>query len=74
MTAPTLVVTGSQDTLTPLGDAEELAELITTSRLYVLRGAAHGLMAEAPNAFNDVVVNFLDEIDRAAAVPTQETA
>ena len=62
--APTLVVTGSQDTLTPLGDAEELAELITTSRLYVLRGAAHGLMAEAPNAFNDVVLKFLDEIDR----------
>jgi 3-oxoadipate enol-lactonase len=69
VTAPTLVVTGSQDTLTPLGDAEELAELIGTSRLYVLRGAAHGLMAEAPNAFNDVVLNFLDEIDhgRAAA-------
>jgi 3-oxoadipate enol-lactonase len=71
--APTLVVTGSQDTLTPLGDAEELAELITTSRLYVLRGAAHGLMAEAPNAFNDVVLRFLDEID-ATAVPTMESA
>jgi hypothetical protein len=32
-----------------------------------MRGAAHGLMAEAPNAFNDVVLTFLDEIDRAAA-------
>ena len=72
--SPTLVITGSQDTLTPLGDAEELAELITTSRLYVLRGAAHELMAEAPNAFNDVVLRFLDEIDAAAAVPTQESA
>ena len=72
--APTLVITGSQDTLTPLGDAEELAELITTSRLYVLRGAAHGLMAEAPNAFNDVVLRFLDEIDDAAALAEQETA
>ena len=72
--APTLVVTGSQDTLTPLGDAEELAELITTSRLYVLRGAAHGLMAEAPNAFNDVVLTFLDEIDRAAVSSTKESA
>ena len=59
----TLVVTGSQDTLTPLGDAEELAELITTSRLYVLRGAAHGLMAEAPNSFNDAVLRFLAEVD-----------
>ena len=74
ITAPTLVVTGSQDTLTPLGDAEELAELITTSRLYVLGGAAHGLMAEAPNAFNDVVLKFLDEIDDAAAIATQESA
>ena len=63
ITAPTLVITGSQDTLTPLGDAEELAELITTSRLYVLRGAAHGLMAEAPNAFNDAVLRFIDAVD-----------
>jgi 3-oxoadipate enol-lactonase len=63
VSVPTLVVTGSQDTLTPLGDAEELAELIPTSKLYVLRGAAHGLMAEAPNAFNDVVCRFLDEAD-----------
>src|SRR2546430_2645119 len=36
--APTLVITGSQDTLTPLGDAEEVAELIPDARLYVLRG------------------------------------
>jgi 3-oxoadipate enol-lactonase len=65
---PTLVVTGSQDTLTPLGDAEELAELIPTSRLYVLRGAAHGLMAEAPYAFNDVVCKFLAEVDATSAL------
>jgi len=63
ITAPTLVITGSQDTLTPLGDAEELAELISGSRLYVLRGAAHGLMAEAPNAFNDAVLRFIDAVD-----------
>ncbi len=73
VTVPTLVITGSQDTLTPLGDAEELAELIGTSRLYVLRGAAHGLMAEAPNAFNDVVLRFLDEVDGLAA-PAVESA
>ena len=71
ITAPTLVITGSQDTLTPLGDAEELAELITTSRLYVLRGAAHGLMAEAPNSFNDAVLRFLAEIDAMKPAPTQ---
>jgi 3-oxoadipate enol-lactonase len=71
ITAPTLVITGSQDTLTPLGDAEEMAELITTSRLYVLRGAAHGLMAETPNAFNDAVLRFLAEIDSAGVRPVR---
>ena len=45
---PVLVITGSQDSLTPLGDAEELAELIPHARLEVISGAAHGLMAEAP--------------------------
>lgn len=57
--APTLVITGSQDLLTPLGDAEELHELISTSRLVELRGAAHALMVEAPNAFNRAVLEFL---------------
>jgi 3-oxoadipate enol-lactonase len=74
ITAPTLVITGSQDTLTPLGDAEELAELIPGSRLFVLRGAAHGLMAEAPNSFNDVVVRFLDEVDDVRVAPAAESA
>ena len=43
ITAPTLVITGSQDTLTPLGDAEELAELIT-------RLAARTCVAAPPTA------------------------
>lgn len=63
VTAPTLVITGSQDSLTPVGDAEELAELIPHARLEVLSGAAHGLMVEAPNAFNDAVLRFLAEVD-----------
>lgn len=61
--APTLVITGTQDSLTPVGDAEELAELIPGSRLTLLSGAAHGLMAEAPNAFNEAVLGFLAEVD-----------
>jgi 3-oxoadipate enol-lactonase len=73
ITAPTLVITGSQDTLTPLGDAEEMAELISGSRLYVLRGAAHGLMAEAPNAFNDAVLRFIDAVDETAPLVVSET-
>jgi 3-oxoadipate enol-lactonase len=60
---PTLVITGSQDSLTPVGDAEELAELIPHARLEVISGAAHGLMVEAPNGFNDAVLRFLAEAD-----------
>jgi 3-oxoadipate enol-lactonase len=64
--APTLVITGSQDLLTPLGDAEELAELIPTARLLEIRGVGHALMVEAPNAFNRAVAGFLGEVDVAA--------
>ncbi len=68
---PVLVITGSQDALTPVGDAEELAELIPHARLEVLSGAAHGLMAEAPNGFNDAVVRFLTEVDEAERAITE---
>jgi 3-oxoadipate enol-lactonase len=68
--APTLVITGSQDLLTPLGDAEELAELITTARLLEVRGVGHALMAEAPNAFNRAVAGFLREVDTALVTAT----
>lgn len=61
--APTLVITGSQDMLTPCGDAEELAEMIPGARLRELRGAAHGLMVEQPNAFNTAVLEFLRDVD-----------
>ena len=59
---PTLVITGSQDSLTPIGDAEELAEMIPYAQLVELRGAAHGLMVESPNGFNDIVLDFLDRV------------
>lgn len=68
VSAPTLVITGSQDMLTPFGDAEELAEMIPGSRLRELRGAAHGLMVEQPNAFNRAVLEFLGEVDAHADV------
>jgi 3-oxoadipate enol-lactonase len=64
--APTLVITGSQDLLTPLGDAEELAELIPGARLLEVRGVGHALMAEAPNAFNRAVIGFLAEVETAS--------
>ena len=61
--APALVITGSQDLLTPVGDAEELTELLPRARLEELRGAGHALMVEAPNAFNRALVGFLAEVE-----------
>jgi len=74
VTAPTLVITGSQDSLTPIGDAEELAEMIPHARLVELRGAAHGLMVEAPNAFNAAVLDFLDQTTDATGAVLDEAA
>ena len=57
--APTLVVVGNQDILTPRGDSEELAERIPGVELVVISGAAHGLMIEHATTFNKVVMDFL---------------
>ena len=65
--APALVITGSQDLLTPVGDAEELAELLPHARLEELRGVGHALMVEAPNTFNHAVLDFFADVDERPA-------
>lgn len=62
VTAPTLVLVGSQDILTPVGDAEEVASLIPGAELVVLAGAAHGFMFEHAGRFNREVLRFLDGV------------
>ena len=64
---PTLVLVGSQDILTPVGDSEEIAELIPGARLEVVRGGAHGFMVEHAGAFNRAVTAFLAEVTTEAA-------
>jgi 3-oxoadipate enol-lactonase len=68
---PTLVLVGSQDILTPLGDSEELAELIPGAELAVIGGGAHGFMFEHAPAFNKTVLDFLG---RVSAASTQVSA
>jgi 3-oxoadipate enol-lactonase len=62
VTAPTLVLVGSQDVLTPRGDSEELAARIPGAELVVVPGAAHGFMVEAAGAFNRAVTGFLADV------------
>jgi 3-oxoadipate enol-lactonase len=65
--APALVITGSQDLLTPMGDAEELAELLPNARLEEVRGVGHALMVEAPNTFNHAVLDFFADVEERPA-------
>ena len=59
---PTLVVSGSQDILTPTADGEELAEHIPGAELMIISGAAHGFPVEHTLAFNKIVGDFLSRV------------
>ena len=48
---PTLVVSGSQDILTPTADGEELRGRIPGADLSIISGAAHGFPVEHALAF-----------------------
>jgi pimeloyl-ACP methyl ester carboxylesterase len=57
---PTLVVVGAEDTLTPPPLAEQMHAGIAGSQLVVIDGAGHMPNLEKPNAFNQVLADFLD--------------
>ena len=65
VTAPTLVLVGNQDILTPRGDSEEIAERMPNAELVVISGAAHGFMVEHASTFNRVLLEFLGRVTRA---------
>ena len=60
ITAPTLVVVGSQDILTPVADSEQVASMIPGAEFAVIRGAAHGLMFDHARTFNSMLLDFLE--------------
>lgn len=62
ITAPTLVLVGTQDILTPLGDSEEIASLIRGAELAVIGGGAHGFMFEHASQFNRTALGFLRRV------------
>ena len=59
--APTLVVHGEDDELTPVANAELLADRIPNARLLVLPGARHGYPHEAVPKATEAVLGFLSE-------------
>jgi pimeloyl-ACP methyl ester carboxylesterase len=57
--APTLIMVGSEDQLTPPSDAELMRREIRGSRLVVIPGAAHVSNLERPAEFNHALTEFL---------------
>ena len=74
ITAPTMVIVGNQDILTPRGDSEEIAERIPNSELVVISGAAHGLMMEHSSTFNKILIEFLQRTELVRVAEQQLTA
>jgi pimeloyl-ACP methyl ester carboxylesterase len=58
---PVLLVWGEHDPLVPLRYAKEMLIDIRNARLEIIEGAGHVPMWEQPRAFNDVVLQFLEE-------------
>jgi pimeloyl-ACP methyl ester carboxylesterase len=61
--APTLVVWGERDAITPLALGQELTAVIAGARLITLPEAGHNPMWERAEAFNDEVLSFLSARD-----------
>jgi len=59
---PTLILVGSEDSLTPASEAEALRDGIPHSQLKVIEGAGHMSNMEQPEQFNAALREFIDSI------------
>lgn len=58
--APTLIVAGDRDALTPIGASEWLAGAMPHARLARIEGAAHAPFLSHPREFREAIDGFLD--------------
>jgi pimeloyl-ACP methyl ester carboxylesterase len=59
---PALVIVGSEDTLTPVTEAECLRNGIRGASLRVIDSAGHLSNMERPEEFNSALAEFLDSL------------
>ena len=60
--APTLLVWGKQDDITPPFVAEKFNELIPNTRLEFVDNCGHAPMMERPQVFNEIMSDFLNNL------------
>jgi pimeloyl-ACP methyl ester carboxylesterase len=61
--APTLVIWGERDAITPIALGHQIAAVVPGARLITLAGAGHNPMWEFAEAFNAEVLRFLADHD-----------
>lgn len=60
--APTLVITGDEDTLVPPINSHNLAKQIAGARLIVIEGGSHMFFIEQAEKFNSAVIDFIEGV------------
>lgn len=60
---PTLVVVGSEDPITDVASAEEVADGITRAELVVIDKAGHLPPLERPDEFREVLIDFIEALE-----------
>jgi pimeloyl-ACP methyl ester carboxylesterase len=69
--SPVLIIVGSEDTLTPVAEAESLRNGIRGARLRVIAGAGHLSNMERPEEFNTALIEFIEETVKAKSIGRQ---
>lgn len=64
---PTLVLVGELDRVIPPAGGRKTAALIPDARLVTISGVGHVSYVERPLEFNQTVLGFIDEVERAVA-------
>ncbi|MFC1767965.1 alpha/beta fold hydrolase [Candidatus Margulisiibacteriota bacterium] len=56
---PTMLITGTEDILTPPENSKMMAKLIPNAKLVMIPGGGHGVMYQYPEGMADIIINFL---------------
>ena len=72
--APTLVIAGAEDPVTPVGMAQDLAATIKSAEVAVIENASHLLAIEQVDATADLLAAFIERREGGSADPLQRYA
>lgn len=72
ITQPILIIHGADDSI-PQSNAKTLCKNMTNARCVIVENTAHCPFDENPNRFYPLVTDFLDQLDGAQDIGTQNT-